>query len=164
MRKLKTNIGAYKYKSHNLWINAIYKKNKTYIDSALSTLPQRDRLFAFKSLLYERLNDNIPLDLTKRQTQLKMSKFFNQTKTSELKKAIYTMSRTEVFVSRKQRLQENVYKAIKSDKELMRQFKQKTGRKKIDTEKFEWDYEDKVYKYEDVRIDISNSPYGIRIY
>lgn len=142
MPRLKAKKAKYKYKNESAWLRAVYRNNKTLIDSKLSTVKESNKFKVFKELVNER------------KTALGETTY----------KAVQNLSKTEIFVTRKRRLQENVYKAIKSDKDLMRQFKQKTGRKAVDIEKFEWDYEDKVYKYDDVRVDISNSPYGIRIY
>ena len=140
--QLRAKKAKYKYKNESAWLKAVYRNNKELIDSKLSMIKESNKFNIFKQLVKER----------------------QDVRGETAYKAVQSLAKSEVFVSRKQRLQENVYKAIKSDKELMRQFKKKAGRKKIDTEKFEWDYEDKVYKYEDVRIDISNSPYGIIIY
>lgn len=139
---LKAAKAKYKYKNENAWLDAVYRKNKTFIDSKLSVVGEKNKKKVFKQLVKER-----------------------QDRGETTYRAVKNLGKTEIFTSRRERSQENILKAIKSDKETFKQFRKEIGfNTKIDTTKFEWDYKDKVYKYGNTIIDITNSPYKIKIY
>lgn len=140
---LRAKKAKYKYKSENSWLNAVYRNNKGKIDKALSAVREKNKLKLFKQLVYERQEVN----------------------GESAYKAVQNLSKTEVFVSRKERAQKNLLEALKKDKETFKQFRKYAGwSKKINENKFEWDYDDNVYKYDGITIDITNSPYGINVY
>lgn len=138
---LKAAKPKYKYKSEKAWIDAVYRKNKQAIDSALGAVREKNKKKVFNTLLKERMD-----------------------KGETLYQAVRRIGRTDVFSSRKERAQENILSAIKKDKETFRVFRLSVGwKEKIDTSKFVWDYEDKVYRYGNTVIDVRTSPYEIII-
>lgn len=138
---LKAAKPKYKYKSEKAWIDAVYRKNKQAIDSALDAVREKNKKKVFNTLLKERMD-----------------------KGETLYQAVRRIGRTDVFSSRKERAQENILSAIKKDKKTFRVFRLSVGwKEKIDTSKFVWDYEDKVYRYGNTVIDVRTSPYEIII-
>lgn len=140
---LRANKAKYKYKNEKAWLDAVYRKNKNLIDSALSGVREKSKKSVFIQLIKER----------------------KETKGETLFQAVRRIGRTDVFTTRKERAQENIFNAIKKEKDLYKIFRKSVGwKEKIDLSKFSWDYDDKVYKYGDTVIDISDSPYEIHIY
>lgn len=138
--QLKARRPKYKYKNDEAWLRAVYRKNREYINSKLYGVSEKNKFKAFKNLVEERKD-------RKKETTYR---------------AVRGVARA---LEPKNKFQENIYKAIKSDEDLMKQFRKEIGWKtKIDLQKFKWDYSDNTYSYGNVRIDVSNSPYGISIY
>lgn len=140
---LRANKAKYKYKNEKAWLDAVYRKNKVLIDSALSEVRETNKKKIFIQLIKER----------------------KETRGETLYQAVRRIGKTDVFSSKKERAQENILNAIKREKDIFKTFRKSVGwKKKIDTTKFRWDYDDGVYKYENVVIDVSNSPHEINIY
>lgn len=139
---LKAAKPKYKYKSEKAWLDAVYRKNKAVIDSTFANVREKNKKKAFKAILNERI----------------------EKRGETLYQAVRRIGRTEFFSSRKERAQENILSAIKKDKETFRVFRLSVGwKEKIDTSKFVWDYEDKVYRYGNTVIDVRTSPYEVII-
>lgn len=140
---LKAKKAKYKYKNEKAWLDAVYRNNRELIESALSGVRETNKKKIFVQLIQER----------------------RDVKGETLYQAVRRIGKTDVFSSKKERAQENILNAIKREKDIFKTFRKVTGwNEKIDVTKFRWDYDDKVYKYGDVVIDISNSPYEINIY
>lgn len=156
MRNLKSKKYKYKYKSTSSWLDAVYRNNKEYIDEKLKYTKNKKR--AFKNLVLEQTGAKFPGNLTNKELNERLNAAKNPTK------ALKKLSRSDIFSSYKERAQQSAYKVIKENKAINR-IKELSGEKgKFDASKLEWDYDDKVYKYEGVYIDISDSPKGIKVY
>lgn len=156
MRNLKSKKYKYKYKSTSQWLDAVYRNNKEYIDEKLKYVKNKKR--AFKNLVLEQTGIKFPGNLTNKELTERLNAAKKPTK------ALKKLSRSDIFSSYKERAQQSAYKVIKENKAINR-IKELSGEKgKFDASKLEWDYNDKVYKYEGVYIDISNSPKGIKVY
>lgn len=133
-----------KYKSDKAYIEAVYRKNKKWIDTKMTYKPAVSKKTAFV---------NATLD------------YVRQGKTA--RQAVNTLASSASFVSQGERARMNILKVIEKDKKLYRQFKEATKIKKksdIDINRIRWSYRDTAYEYDGVVIDVSHSPYGIHIY
>lgn len=156
MRNLKSKKYKYKYKSTSHWLDAVYRNNKSFIDEKLKYVKNKKR--AFKNLVLEQTGTKFPGNLTNKELTERLNAAKKPTK------ALKKLSRSDIFSSYKERAQQSAYKVIKENKAINR-IKELSGEKgKFDASKLEWDYNDNVYKYEGVYIDISNSPKGIKVY
>ena len=158
MRKLEAKRDKGRYKSTSHWLDAVYRNNKEFIDNKLKDVKTTNKRRVFKNLVLEQSGTRFKGSLTNKELNFELNKVKNPTK------ALKKLSRSDVFSSYKERAQENAYKALKEYKAINK-IRQLSGEKgKFDASKLEWDYNDKVYKYEGVYIDISNSPKGIKVY
>lgn len=130
------------YKNTNTWLNAVYKENKQYIDSKIETTGNTSKLKVFKALVNEYISEgNTP------------------------NRALRKLEASTVFTETKDRLTQNMYKALKADKFAYKEFRELTKIKgkyqKIDFEKFQYNSEDHTYRYGNVIISFENSPYQV---
>lgn len=153
MRKLRTKKQAWKYRSSSSWINAVYEQNKNFIDEKLYFAKNNKRKI-FKDLLIEQVqnitgkeyvNPENPIQLNDKQ----LRKVLNETSKLDLRKALDKLSRSDTFSSFAERQHNQAYVTLHENKEAFKAFRKATGwKQKIDIEKFEWDREERVYKYE----------------
>lgn len=153
MRKLRTKKQAWKYRSSSSWINAVYEQNKNFIDEKLFFAKNNKRKI-FKDLLIEQVqsitgkeyvNPENPVQLNDKQ----LRKVLNETSKLDLRKALDKLSRSDTFSSFAERQHNQAYVTLHENKEAFKAFRKATGwKQKVDIEKFEWDREERVYKYE----------------
>ena len=158
MRKLEAKRDKGRYKSTSHWLDAVYRNNKEFIDNKLKDVKTTNKRRVFKNLVLEQSGTRFRGSLTNKELNFELNKVKNPTK------ALKKLSRSDVFSSYKERAQENVYKLLKEEKSI-KTIKDLSGkREKFGPGKLEWNYNDKVYEYKGVYIDISNSPKGVKIY
>lgn len=126
-----------KYKTNASYLDAVYKKNKTLIDSTLpDTHLSKRQMF---------------IDLVKEQKQSKsLKRILDKEKVSTID-AIKAIDRSRIFTSLREQMLENARKALKStgaEEEL----KKITGKKRILIKDLSYDREENVYMYKDVKI------------
>ena len=139
--KAKKNKGAYKSTDH--WIDAVYRNNKTVINSELSFAGNPKKVF--KQMVKENIAEGMSPT-----------------------KAVSTIARSTLFTPETERLRNNMLSGLRSDKGVFRAFRELTkehGRyTKFDPNKLHWDSTDKVYVYGgSLIISFQNSPYGVDI-
>lgn len=157
MQDLKSKRNKNRYKDTSRWLDAVYRNNKEYIDEKLKDV-KGNKKRAFKNLVLEQTGYKYKRNLTAKELNQELNKSKNPTK------ALKKLSRTDIFSSYKERAQQNAYKFLKEEKAI-KKIKELAGvKEKFDPSKLEWDYDDGVYKYEDVYIDISDSPKGVSVY
>lgn len=131
-----------KYKNTDKWLDAVYRKNKDYIDSRLETTGNTSKKQVFKKLVNEY-----------------MSEGYSPTQ------AVKKLEKSTVFTDVKDRLKQNAYTAIKNDKEAYKEFRELTKNKgrysKVELDKFQYDKDTGNYVYGNIIISFSNSPYTI---
>ena len=131
-----------KYKNTSTWLDAVYRNNKELIDSKLETTGNTSKKQVFKKLVNEY-----------------MSEGFSPTQ------AVKKLEKSTVFTDVKDRLKQNAYTAIKSDKEAYKEFRELTKNKgrysKVELDKFQYDKDTGNYIYGNIMISFSNSPYTI---
>ena len=158
MRNLKSKKYKKRYKDTSHWLDAVYRHNQEFIDNKLKDVKTTNKRRVFKNLVLEQSGTRFRGSLTNKELNFELNKVKNPTK------ALKKLSRSDVFSSYKERAQENVYKLLKEEKSI-KTIKDLIGkREKFDPGKLEWNYNDKVYEYKGVYIDISNSPKGVKIY
>ena len=158
MRKLEAKRDKGRYKSTSHWLDAVYRNNKEFIDNKLKDVKTTNKRRVFKNLVLEQSGTRFKGSLTDKELNFELNKVKNPTK------ALKKLYRSDVFSSYKERAQENVYKFLKEEKSI-KTIKDLIGkRENFDPGKLEWNYNDKVYEYKGVYIDISNSPKGAKIY
>ena len=158
MRKLEAKRDKGRYKSTSLWLDAVYRNNKSFIDEKFKNVQTKNKKRVFKNLVLAETGAKFKGHLTIKELNERLNAAKNPTK------ALKKLSRSDIFSSYKERAQENVYKFLKEEKSI-KTIKDLIGkREKFDPGKLEWNYKDKVYEYKGVYIDISNSPKGVKIY
>lgn len=133
------------YKSDTLYLQAIYRRNKEYIDTRMGEGYRVSHKTAFVNTVKEYMRDKHI------SPNIAVSKFIS----------------SEEFTTKGERLHYNLIKGLKENKEVYAAFKKNTNIKKkedIDIDKLEYDINDQVYKYDDYIIDVSNSPQEVNIY
>ena len=139
---LKAEYNKGSYKNTDEWLNAVYSKNKKFIDSKIETTGDTDKGEVFKSLVNEYIEEGY-----------------------SPKQAVKKLEKSTVFTDVKDRLKQNAYTAIKHDKEAFKQFRELTknnGRyTTVDVDKFQYDKDTGNYIYGNIVISFSNSPYTI---
>lgn len=125
------------YKTNASYLDAVYKKNKTLIDSKLpNTNLSKKRIF---------------IDLVKEQKQSShLKKFLDKEKISTTD-AIKAIDRSRIFTSLREQMIENAIKALKTtgaEEEL----KKLVGKKRIFKKDLYYDKEEGIYLYKDVKI------------
>lgn len=141
--KLKAKRNKGYYKNTDAWLDAIYRNNKAVIDEAMSDVRGASARSAFK----EHVKAYMEQGLTPT-------------------KAVNTLSRTTIFTSKAERLRNNMYSALKQDKDAYQAFRNLTKEKgkytEVDFSQFKWDEDQHMYIYKgQVGIDFRNSPQEI---
>lgn len=138
--KLEAKRKKSSYKSTDSWLDAVYKNNKEIIDQNIITLGKESKKTIFKQLVKENMAEGMsPV------------------------KALKTLSKSTVFTPVGERLINNAYKGLKSDKGAYKAFRELTkenGRyTKLDLDKFRYDPNTYTYVYDNrIRISFENSP------
>ena len=131
-----------KYKNTSTWLDAVYRNNKELIDSKVETTGNTSKKQVFKKLVSEY-----------------MAEGFSPTQ------AVKKLEKSTVFTDVKDRLKQNAYTAIKSDKEAYKEFRELTKNKgrysKVELDKFQYDKDTNSYTYGNIMISFNNSPYTI---
>ena len=133
-----------KYKSDRAYLEAVYRKNKEWIDKMATYKP---------SVSMKRSFVNSAMD------------YVRQGKTA--RQAANILASSAAFAGKHYRGKVNIYNVITQDSKVYSQFKSATKLKKksdFDIEKLKWSYELESYEYEGVVIDVSQSPFKINIY
>lgn len=130
-----------KYKSTNTWLNTIYRKNKSFIDSRIEvTDPIESKRDVFKRLVRENIEEG-----------------------KSPRRSLEIVARSTVFTEVGERLRSNARRGLLKDIENFREFRELTkygGRyTHINTEAFEWDPETKSYIYQTEVWDKSTKSY-----
>ena len=141
--KLRQGIKRKNYRNVDEWIDAIYEKNKSWIDKRIyDTYDNTPKEEIFRQLIKERMDEGLtPL------------------------KAVDNLERSVTFTDVKDRLANNALLAIKADKDAYKEFRELTKNAKgqftaIDPSKLE--YSNGSYIYDNsILIDFTNSPYSI---
>lgn len=132
------------YKSDEAYLKAVYRKNKAWIDKMATYKPR---------VTMERSFVNSAMD------------YVRQGKTA--KQAANILASSASFAGKNYRGKINIYNVIMNDKKLYKKFKKETGLKKkseFDFDILQWRYSDGgYYLYDDVIINVSQSPYRITI-
>lgn len=138
--KLEAKRKKSSYKSTDAWLDAVYKNNKEIIDQNIITLGKESKKKVFKQLVKENMAEGMsPV------------------------KALKTLANSTVFTPVGERLINNAYKGLKSDKGAYKAFRELTKEKgrftSIDLDKFRYDPNTHSYIYNDlIRISFENSP------
>lgn len=142
MKTFKAKQPKSRYKNTESWIDAVYRNNKAVIDSELSRSGNPKRVF--KQIINEYMQEGLSPT-----------------------KAMQTLARSTIFTTDKERIQNNMWASLKSDKEaykLFRELTKENGRyTKFDKSKLVWDRSQHVYIYSGVMISFQNSPLGVRV-
>lgn len=130
------------YKNTDAWLDAVYRKNKQFIDEKI-----------------------LPTDTSIRATFKELVKGYMENGYSPVR-ALDTLTRSTIFTDVDERLRNNAYKALKEDEEAYKAFRALTKDERgrytaVDLDKFVYDKQSNSYIYGNVRIKFSNSPYGI---
>lgn len=147
--RLKAKLPRRRYKDDDHFLDAIYRNNKQFIDSHLpktnSRISIKDR---FKHLTMQ----------------------YVEQQHISVQSAVDIFASSESMTTAAERMQRNITKAIRRNKTIYEDFKDKLGLKKkedLDPSKFNWNYQEEAYEYEDYYIEIDNSPkdgtYSIKI-
>lgn len=152
------------YKSTSTWIYSLYRRNKSTIDNKLAYAKTENKLEVFKHLILEKSGKKLTDAEMKNLPTKKLNKYLNDIKNPQ--KALDKFLWSEEWSDYKTRANENLINTLREHKALNR-LKELTGtpkNKKIDFDEIKWDRDDKVYIYRGYRIDLSNSPKGIKFY
>lgn len=130
------------YKSDRHYLDAIYRKNKTLIDTELSGGSGSPRT-TFKTIVNEYLEEG-----------------------KTIRQSLRIIDRSELFTPRLERLQSNALKTLRRDEKAWEAFSELRSKRnergqftKIDTSKMKWDKKQKVYIYNnELIISFKNSP------
>ena len=144
-RRLKAKHKKKFYKNDRAYIEAIYRNNKNYIDERMGEGYRVSHKTAFINTVKDYMKEQ------RIGASTAISRFIS----------------SEEFTTKGERLHHNLIEGLMGNKEAYKIFKNKTGIKKktdIDMNKLEYDYNDNIYKYEDVIIDVANSPLTINVY
>ena len=133
------------YKTDRSYLGAVFDNNKEWLQKMATYKPTRATLRkSFIDLAMEKVKEG----RTARQ-------------------AANILASSAAFAGKGYRGKINIYNVIMNDKKLYKKFKEETGiRKKsdFDLEKFNWTYTDNgYYTYDNVIVDVSNSPYRVVI-
>lgn len=138
--RLKARKGKRNYKTDKGWLDAVYRNNKELINDKLKFVGEKNKGKVFRQLI----------DDIKKKNKVNTYK------------AVQIFGKSQTFA--KERFQENIYKALKNDKEVMKQFRKSIGWKnKVDISKFKWNYKEQAYTYDNVVILVSQSPPSIKV-
>ena len=133
------------YKSNESYLRAVFDRNKKWLELKATYTPTRATLR--QSFVLEAMN------------YVKKGKSAVQ--------AANMVASSASFAGKGYRGKINIYNVIMNDKKLYKKFKEEARLKKkadFDVEKIQWRYVDNgYYIYEDVIIDVSNSPFRITI-
>ena len=132
------------YKSDENYLRAVYRNNKEWLNSHKTYTP---------SVSLERSFVNSAME------------YISQGYTAV--QAANKLASSGAFTGKSYRGKVNIYNVILNDKKLYEKFKKETNIKRkedFEVEKLEWSYREDAYKYGDVYISVSNSPYRIDIY
>ena len=138
--KLEAKRKKSSYKSTDAWLDAVYKNNKQIIDQNIITIGKESKKKVFKQLVKENMDEGMsPV------------------------KALNTLSKSTIFTPERERLINNAYKGLKSNKEAYKAFRELTKEKgrytKVDFSKFRYDPNTHTYVYDNrIRISFENSP------
>lgn len=137
MIKLKAKRSKSSYKNTNAWLDAVYRNNKSYIDSKLvATSPRSSPKTIFKQLVREYQDEG-----------------FSPTR------AVNILSKSTIFTPERERLISNAWSGLRGDKEAFKEFRRLAGWKtKIRPELLKWDKVNKVYTYNNITIRFDKSP------
>lgn len=132
MKNFKIPKAPGKYPNTNAFLNAVYKANKSVIDTAFDNEAGGPKK-TFKNTVKEYLTDKKhPLNV---------------------KDALKTIARSTRFTSEVERFKENAWQGIVSDKFVYKRFRELTKEKgrytKFDPDKLVWSKADKGYIYND---------------
>lgn len=138
------------YKSDKTFIDAVYVRNKKFIDSHLG-------------------KSDSGLSIRMRFRHL-VEQYIKQQNISA-QSAINILASSESMTTAAERMQRNITKAIKNNPSIYKDFKKElklTKKQEIDSSKFQWDYMEEAYEYDGYYVQIDNSPkdgsYSIKIY
>ena len=139
---LKAKLTRKRYKNDTAFINAVYRNNKQWIDSHIyGGKPKGAK--SIKTAFVNSVKDYMEMNNISAQS------------------AIDILVSSESFTTAAERMQRNITKAIKSNPSVYNEFKKelKLNKKEdIDPSKFNWNYNEEAYEYEDYYIQIDNSP------
>ena len=142
--RLKASKPRKAYKSDRAYLEAVYRKNKEWINKMANYKPNVSMKRSFVNSAME---------------------YVEQGNTAI--QAANKLASSAAFAGKGYRGKINIYNVIMNDKKLYKKFKEETGiRKKsdFDLEKFNWTYADNgYYTYDNVIVDVSNSPYRVVI-
>lgn len=144
-----------RYKTKQSYIEAIYKRNKSYIDSKMADpqdMPIEDRLSRKEQFI----------DLVQEYTQKETIKKLLGVERITAKQAVEAILRRRDFdTPYVEQARENFRNALRgTDTEQL--LKKELGTDRLYTEKFVYDKEEKGYKYKGILIQVENSPKGRR--
>lgn len=153
--KFKVLKNKNKYKDLDSYLDAVYRKNKEFIDQ--------------KMLNDEELELASNRDILKKQSKKKLFKNYVKEYMEEgysVEKALKMVSNSRVFTDYVELAQENTLEGLKEYKAAYRRFREltkKNGRyTKIDSSKFTY-IGNNEYVYEDVLVSFKNSPKAVVI-
>lgn len=146
MKDFKAKHNKSYYKNTDAWLNAVYRNNKTVIDKELGSLSAKKTP---KAIFKQMVNEYIETGVSPTN-------------------AVKTIARSTLFTSVNERLKNNFYEGLKSERAAYKQFRELTKERgkysKYDPKKLVWDKTDKVYIYDgSVIISFENSPFGIKV-
>lgn len=144
-----------RYKTKQSYLDAIYRRNKSYIDSKMADpkdMPIEDRLSRKEQFF----------DLVKEYTEKKTIKMLLNVERITAKQAVEAILRRRDFDKPYvEQARENFRESLRGT-ETEQLLKNELGTDRLYTEKFVYDKEEKGYKYKDILIQIENSPKGRR--
>ena len=150
MKYIKANKVRSKYKNTEAWLDAVYRKNKEYIDSTFISTTQSGK--SIKVQFKQSVKDYI----------------YGERKFTP-EEALKATQRSSHFTTPKERIRANLMSRIKKEKEgeFYKKFRQIAFREsgkyaKYDPDKWFYHYDDKVYTYDGrIMISFSNSPQSV---
>lgn len=148
MKYIKANKARSKYKNTEAWMNAVYRKNKEYIDSTFVSTTQSS-----KSI--------------KVQFKQSIKDYMEGARKFTPEEALNATLRSSHFTTPKERIRANLMSKLKKEQELYKEFRQIAFREsgkyaKYDPDKWFYHYDDKVYTYDGrIMISFSNSPQSV---
>ena len=139
--KAKHNKGW--YKSTEKWLDAVYRNNESVIRKELGFTGKPKAVF--KQMVHEYMEEGMSPT-----------------------KAVNTIARSTIFTSESERLRNNAYQGLKSDKAMYQRFRELTKERgkyaRFDESKLKWDKKEGYYVYNNsVIISFQNSPFGVLV-
>lgn len=131
------------YKSDEAYLRAVYRNNKQWLDKVATYKPKVKMETSFVNSAM----DYVKQGYTARQAANKLAS-------------------SAAFAGKSYRGKVNIYNVIMNDKKLYAKFKEESSLRKkadFDIDKLQWRYDLDAYVYEDVIIDVSQSPYRVTI-